>query len=99
MTACTAQLGASIEPIALNSFRFESACGLLKMITSFASAASFQPSFGLTELEKSAANVFEPETSRIDPKPGKTRQSIARGYIISSVRLYFFDGAFKGVTM
>jgi hypothetical protein len=48
------------------------------MSTSFASAASFQPSFGLTELEKSAANVFEPETSKIDPKPDRTRQSIAR---------------------
>src|SRR5881409_2519213 len=46
------------------------------MITSFASAASFQPSFGLTELEKSPANVLEPETSRIVPKPDRTRQSI-----------------------
>jgi hypothetical protein len=48
------------------------------MSMSFASAASFQPSFGLTELEKSAANVFEPERSKIDPKPDKTRQSIGR---------------------
>src|SRR5438093_8794766 len=61
------------------------------MITSFASAASFQPSFGLTELEKSPANVLEPETSRIDPKPDRTRQSIGRWYIISSTWLRLFD--------
>src|SRR5574338_1248880 len=46
------------------------------MITSLASAASFQPSFGFTELEESPANVFEPATSKIKPKLGRTRQSM-----------------------
>jgi hypothetical protein len=33
---------------------------------------------GLTALENSPANVFEPEPSKINPKPDRTRQSIER---------------------